>query len=90
MFHNRKLNNHKKRIHERALRIVNQVYNATFDELLAKDSFFKIHDCNLQKLVKEMFKVNPLTTNVPHHIETSQLICTADQLTGFYTEETLA
>ena len=31
-----------------------------------------------------MFKVNPLTTNVPHHIETSQLICTADQLTGFY------
>ena len=28
--------------------------------------------------------VNPLTTNVPHHIETSQLICIANQLTGFY------
>ena len=34
--------------------------------------------------------VNPLTTNVPiidqcsHHIETSQLICTANQLTGYY------
>ena len=27
---------------------------------------------------------NPLTTNVPHHIETSQLICIANQLTGFY------
>ena len=27
---------------------------------------------------------NPLTTNVPHHIETSQLICNPDQLTGFY------
>ena len=26
----------------------------------------------------------PLMTNVPHHIETSQLICTANQLTGFY------
>ena len=26
----------------------------------------------------------PLTINVPHHIETSQLICIADQLTGFY------
>ena len=26
----------------------------------------------------------PLTTNIPHHIETSQLICNADQLTGFY------
>ena len=27
---------------------------------------------------------NPLMTNVPHHIETSQLICIANQLTGFY------
>ena len=27
---------------------------------------------------------NPLTTNVPQHIETSQLICNADQLTGFF------
>ena len=26
---------------------------------------------------------NPLTTNVPHHIETSQLICNPNQLTGF-------
>ena len=28
--------------------------------------------------------INPLTTNVLHHIETSQLICIANQLTGFY------
>ena len=28
--------------------------------------------------------VNPLTTNVTHHIETGQLICIADQLTGVY------
>ena len=28
--------------------------------------------------------INLLTTNVLHHIETSQLICTANQLTGFY------
>ena len=27
--------------------------------------------------------VNPLATNVPHHIETSQLICNTNQLTGF-------
>ena len=28
---------------------------------------------------------NPLTTNVPHHIENSQLICSdANQLTSFY------
>ena len=27
---------------------------------------------------------NPLTTNVPHYIETSQLVSIANQLTGFY------
>ena len=26
---------------------------------------------------------NLLMTNVPHHIETSQLVCIAKQLTGF-------
>ena len=31
------------------------------------------------------FVVNPLMTNVPHHKETSQLICDANQLTDFYT-----
>ena len=29
----------------------------TFNELLAKDGFFKIHDPNLQKLLTEIFKV---------------------------------
>ena len=28
--------------------------------------------------------VNPLTTYIPHHTETSQLIYNANQLTGFY------
>ena len=28
--------------------------------------------------------VNLLTTNVPHHTETNQLICIANQLTGSY------
>ena len=27
--------------------------------------------------------LNPLTTNVPHHIDTSQLICNINRLTGF-------
>ena len=31
------------RIHERALKIVYQDHNSTFEELLAKDSSFKIH-----------------------------------------------
>ena len=33
--------------------------------------------------------LNPITTNVPNHIETSQLICIANQLTGFYLMGTL-
>ena len=57
MFHNRKSNNHINHIHERALRIVSQDHNSTFDELLAKDgSFKKIHDHNLQKSLIEIFK----------------------------------
>ena len=41
------------------------------------------HDLfNMQSfLLYSMFK--QLTTNAPHHIETSQMICSANQLTGF-------
>ena len=36
-------------------------------------------------LPNQYFKVLlPLTTNVPHHINTSQSICFANQLTDFY------
>ena len=51
MFHNRKLNKHISRIHERALRIAYQDHNSRSNELLAKDGSFKIHDRNLQKLL---------------------------------------
>ena len=37
----------------------------------------------------KLWNINPLTTNVPHHIETSQLICSANQLTGFYMMENI-
>ena len=56
MFHNRKLNNYINRTHERALRIAYQGHSSAFNELLAKDSSFKIHDRNLQKLLIEIFK----------------------------------
>ena len=42
---------------QRALRIVYQDHNSTFEELLAKNGSFKIHDTNLQRLLIEMFKV---------------------------------
>ena len=57
MFHNRKLDNHINCTHERALRIAYQDHNSTFNEILAKDGSFKIHDRNLQKLLIEIFKV---------------------------------
>ena len=34
--------------------------------------------------IHNRFQFNPLTTNVPHHIKTNQLICNTNQLTGFY------
>ena len=42
---------------KRALRIVYQDHNSMFEELLAKDGSFKIHDHNLQRLLIEIFKV---------------------------------
>ena len=30
------------------------------------------------------YRINLSTTNVPHHIETTQLICSISQLTGFH------
>ena len=57
MFHSRKQNHHINRIHERALRVVYKDHSSSFDELLEKNNFCKIHDRNLQKLVTEIFKV---------------------------------
>ena len=57
MFHSRKLNSRINNIHKRALRLVYQDYVSTFDDLLANDNSFKIHQKNLQKLGIEIFKV---------------------------------
>ena len=57
MFHSRTLNNKINRLHERALRLVHNDQNSTFQELLNMDNSFSIHDRNLQKLAIEMYKV---------------------------------
>ena len=57
MNHNRKINNRINRIHERALRVVFNDDNASFEQLLEKDNAVQIHDRNLQILATEMFKV---------------------------------
>ena len=57
MFHSRKLNCRINRIHERALRIVYDDENKTFEELLRMDNSFKIHIRNIQSLSIELFKI---------------------------------
>ena len=57
MFHSRRLNNRINRIHERALRLVYQDSKSTFIELLKKDESFTIHECNIQSLAIELYKV---------------------------------
>ena len=58
MFHSRKFNHRINKIHERALRIVYNDHQYTFEELLERDNSFTIHVKNFQKLHIEMYKVN--------------------------------
>ena len=39
---------------------------------------------DLMDTIVNLNPFNPLMTNVPHHKETSQLICITNQLTDFY------
>ena len=50
MCHSRSLNNKVNHIHERALRIVYQVFQSSFSVLLVKDNSFTIQQKNLQLL----------------------------------------
>ena len=65
MFHNRTLNNKINKLHERALRLVYQNENATFQELLEMDGSVTIHHKNLQRLAIEMFKVKNKLSPIP-------------------------
>ena len=68
MFHSRKLNERINHIHERALRIVYEEFNPSFQKLL-KDNFLNIHHKNLQKLVIDIFKVkNGLSPEVMNYV----------------------
>ena len=57
MFHSRKLNSRINKLHERALRMVNQDYVSSFTELLEKDKWKTIHNRNIQLQTTELFKV---------------------------------
>ena len=57
MFHSRKLNHRINRLHERALRITYKDDKSSFNELLAKDESFTVHERNIQTLAIELYKV---------------------------------
>ena len=65
MFHSRYTNNKINRLHERALRIVYNDYESSFEQLLIKDRSFCIHHQNIQRLMVEIYKIlNNFTNNV--------------------------
>ena len=56
MCHSRELNSKINTLHFRALKIVYQDYESTFEALLEKDGSLKIHHRNIHTLATEMFK----------------------------------
>ena len=56
MFYSRELNNKINRVHRRALRILYEDEEGSFEELLKKDGAFTVHERNIQSLMIEMFK----------------------------------
>ena len=56
MFHSRSCNTKINRLHERALRLVYNDFQSTFEELLDIDKSFSIHHQNIQTLVIEIYK----------------------------------
>ena len=57
MFCSRQMNGKINHIHERALRLVYDDYESSFDELLVKDKTVSIHHRNIQHVAIEMYKV---------------------------------
>ena len=56
MFCSRSYNNKINKLQERALRLVYDEYESSFDDLLNKNKSFSIHHQNIQKLVMEVYK----------------------------------
>ena len=56
LFCSRSCNNKINKLHERALRLVYDDYESSFDVLLNKNKSFSIHHQNIQKLMIEVYK----------------------------------
>lgn len=56
MFHSREINNKINKVHKKALKLLYNDENSTFEQLLAKDKAYTVHERNIQILLTEMFK----------------------------------
>ena len=56
MFQSRKINSKIDKVHKKALRLLYDDDESTFEELLKRDEGFTVHETNIQKLMLEMFK----------------------------------
>ena len=57
MFCSWKSNNKINRLHERSLRIVDNDYESTYEELLVNNDYFSIHDQNIHCLATKIYKI---------------------------------
>ena len=56
MFCNKTANNQLNKIHKRSLRLVYQLEDENFEDLLIKDNSWTIHESNIQTLLTEIYK----------------------------------
>ena len=56
MFCGKTANNLINKIHKRRLRVIYQMENANFEDLLIEDSCWTIHQNNIHKLLIEIYK----------------------------------
>ena len=57
IFYRRRSNNKINRLHERSLKIVNNDYESTYEELLSHNNCFSIHDQNIYRLATIIYRV---------------------------------
>ena len=56
MFCNKTSNNQINKIHKRSLRLVYEMQDANFEDLLLKDNSWNVHESNIHTLLIEIYK----------------------------------
>ena len=56
MFCNKTSNNQINKIHKRSLRLIYEMQDANFEDLLLKDNSWSVHESNIHTLLIEIYK----------------------------------